>query len=302
MKETWNYDPMNLLENARLGNKSELKDFLKLYSNITFVNEDYSVLIIFRQFKVQYWNDERRVLNCHPEDENCQYGITVVSCDEKISCASNVYLPNNLEYKDFKISGQEIEIITDTKIVKTNITELFRKLTFYKLSITEEEIEKAFNTLNNEQFEKPKKLAVKNRTIKISSIGMLTYNDELEWYVGKFKVENKVIEVSVCNAEENELEELIFFVDKQIKAKFYEEMLLKMESKMINLKNEFWLGKNEAPITIENFRKRISINRIVFYNDCSSSIYCNDDNIFLGHLIDISVDENGKYKDVNIVG
>ena len=49
MKETWNYKPMNLLKNARLGNKTELNDFLKLYSNLAFVNEDFSVLLIFRQ-------------------------------------------------------------------------------------------------------------------------------------------------------------------------------------------------------------------------------------------------------------
>ena len=299
---------MNLLKNARLGNKTELNDFLKLFSNLTFVNEDFSVLLLFRQFKVLHWNEERRVLNGHPEDENYQYGITIARCDEEISSESNVYLPNNLEYKDFKISGQEIEIITDTKNVKTNITELFRKLKFFKLSITEEEIEKAFNNLNNEQFEKPKKLTVKNKTIKIPSLGNLTYNDKLEWYEGKFKVENKVIEVSVYNAEPNEFEKLISFADKQINSKFYEEMLLKMESKMIELKNDAWLGEDEEtgedepPITIENFRKRISISSIVFYDDCTSSIYCNDDDIFWGHSIDISVDKNGKFKDANLAG
>lgn len=293
---------MNLLKNARLGNITELNDFLKLYSSLTFVNEDFSVLLLFRQFKVQHWNEERRVLNCHPEDENYQYGITIARCDDEISSESNVYLPNNLEYKDFKISGQEIEIITDTKNVKTNVTELFRKLKFFKLSIAEEEIEKAFNTLNNEQYEKSKKLAVKNKNIKIPSLGELTYNDKLEWYEGKFEIENKVIEVSVYNAESNELEKLISFVDKQIKTKFYEEMLLKMESKMINLKNDVWLGEDEPLMTIDNFRKRISISSIVFYDDCSSSIYCNDDDIFWGHTIDINVDKNGKYKDVNLAG
>lgn len=308
MKETWNYKPMNLLKNARLGNKTELNDFLKLYSNLTFVNEDFSLLLIFRQFNVQYWNDERRVLNCHPEDENYQYGITIARCDEEVSSESNVYLPNNLEYKDFKICGQEIEIITNTKNVKTNVTELSRKLKFFKLTITEEEIEKAFNTLKNEQFEKPKKLAVKNKTIKIPSLGELTYNDKLEWYEGKFEVENKVIEVSVYNAEQYKLEKLISFVDKQMNAKFYKEMLINMESKIIKLKNEVWLGEDEEtgedepPITVENFRKRIAISSIVFYDDCSSSIYCDDDDVFWGHKIDINVDKNGKYKDANLAG
>jgi len=181
-------------------------------------------------------------------------------------------------------------------------------LKFFKLSITEQEIENAFNNLSNEQYEKPRKLEVKNKTIKIPSLGKLTYNDKLEWYEGKFKIENKDIDLSVYYAEPNELEKLISFVDKQINSKFYEEMLLKIESKMIILKNDTWLGEDEEtgedepPMTIENFRNRISISSIVFYDDCSSSIYCNDDDIFWGHSIDISIDKNGKYKDVNLAG
>ena len=309
MKETWNYDLMDLLEDAKLEDNKELKNFLSKYSPLAVVNEDLSVLLLFRHFNVSFWNKERRVTNCHPEKEDFQCGITIVRLDDDgSSMESNVYLPNNLNYKEFKIKGREIEIITDEKKITTNLVELYRKLKFFKLSITEQEIENAFNNLSNEQYEKPKKLEVKSKTIKIPSLGKLTYNDKLEWYEGKFKVESKVIEVSVYNAEPKEFEKLISFVDKQINAKFYEEMLLKMESKMINLKNDAWLGEDEETgedepaMTIENFRKRVSISSIVFYDDCSSSIYCNDDDIFWGHTIDINIDKNGKYKDVNLAG
>ncbi|WP_131368674.1 DUF2262 domain-containing protein [Chryseobacterium luteum] len=308
MKETWNFKLMDLLKNARLGNTKELNQFLEKYSPFAAANENYSALLLLRNFQVEHWNDERRILNSHPEGENFQWGITIARSSEDISSESHIYLPNSLNYKKLKIIGNEIEIITDKKSIKTNITELFRKLKFFKLSITEQEIENAFDTLSNEQYEEPKKLEVKHQTIHIPSTGILTYNDKLKWYEGKFNTENQIIEVSVYNAEPDDFDKLLPFVDKQMSSKFYDKILLKMESKMIALKNDLWLGEDEEtgedepPITVEDFRKRVSVTSIVFYEDCSSTIYCSDDDIFWGHTIDINVDKKGEYKDVNLAG
>ena len=109
MKETWNYDLMDLLEDAKLEDNKELKNFLSKYSPLAVVNEDLSVLLLFRHFNVSFWNKERRVTNCHPEKEDFQCGITIVRLDDDgSSMESNVYLPNNLNYKEFKIKGREI--------------------------------------------------------------------------------------------------------------------------------------------------------------------------------------------------
>ncbi len=308
MKETWNFKLMDLLKNARLGNTKEINLLLEKYVPFAAANEDYSALLLFRNFNVEHWNDERRVLNSPPEGEYFQCGSTIVRSSEDISSESNIYLPNNLKCKEFKITGQEIEIITDKKSMTTNITEFFRKLKFFKLSITEQEIENAFNTLSNEQYEALKKLEVRHKTVEIPSLGKLTYNEKIEWYEGTFHTERQSIEVSVYNAETDVFDQLLAFVDQQISSKFYEQILLKMESTMIELKNDVWLGEDEEtgedepPITVEDFRKRISVSSIVFYEDCTSSIYCNDGDIFWGHTINISVDENGEYKDASLAG
>jgi len=121
-------------------------------------------------------------------------------------------------------------------------------------------------------------------------------------------IQKQSVEVNVHNAEPDDFDKLLPFVDQQMSSKFYEQMLLKMENTMIELKNDLWLGEDEEtgedepPITVEDFRKRISVSSIVFYEDCTSSIYCNDGDIFWGHTIDISVDANGEYKDVNLAG
>lgn len=300
---------MDLLKNARLGDKNELNSFLKTYAPLAVANEDCSVLLLYRHFKVQYWNDERRVLNCHPEDEHFQCGITIVTSSEDGGSQSNVYLPNNLHYQELKIQDKEIEIITDEKSVMTNVTELFRKLDFWG-KFTEQDIEIGFNKLCNEQYEEKKhiKPVVKNKILQLSTIDTLTYNEEYEWYEGNFTDNQRLIEITVHHTTPKKLEKLLQFIDEQMQSKFYEKMLLEMEAEMIELKNDVWIGEDEEtgeeepPMTIENFRKRISISSIVFYDDCSASIYCNDDDIFWGHSIDISVDKNGKYKDVNLAG
>jgi len=307
MENTWNYKLIDLLKNARLGSKDELNKFIKTHSPLAVVNNDFSVLLLFRHFKVQYWNDERRVLNCSPNDENFQKGITIVTSSDDGGSQSNVNLPNNLNYKELKIKDREIEILTEESSIKTNVTELFRKLLFWT-KFTEQDIENGFNNLCNEQYEKPQKPKVECTTIKISSLGELTYNEKLERYEGIFEIENQNIEVSIHNAKPDDFEKLISFVDKQIKSKFYKQILFEMEDKMIELKNNVWLGEDEETgesepkITADEFRKRISISSIIFYSDCSSFIYCDDNDIFWGHSIEIRVDKNGKYKNVNLAG
>ena len=299
---------MDLLSNARLGNKGDLNKFLKKYSPFAVANEDYSTLLVLRHFKVQYWKDERRVLNCSPDDEHFQWGITIVTSADNGSCESNVYLPNSQNYTELKIQGNEIEIFTDkNENTKTNTVELLRKLRCWGKCI-EEDIENEFNNLCNEQYEVPKKLKVKNKAINLPSVGKLKYNKESECYEGKVKIDSFSVTLQICYTTPEELDKLIPFIDSQMKSRFHEKVLLEMETEMVKLKNDVWLGEDdetgeeEPPISVEDFRKRISISSIIFYEDGSSTIYCNDDDIFWGHYINIYIDKDGKYKSATLAG
>ena len=59
-----------------------------------------------------------------------------------------------------------------------------------------------------------------------------------------------------------------------------------MEPEMLELKNEVWIGEDEetgeeeAPVTPEAFRQRVSVSTIIFYDDFSTVIYCDDDDLF----------------------
>lgn len=312
MKETWNYNLIDLLQQANSGKSNKLIEFLKKFPTLAVANEDNTVLVLLRHFNVHYWgNNNRMVTNVHPETDDFQKGIILVtSNDDGSGSSSNIYFPNNRNYTELKINGKEIEIYSDdNQVVTTNVMELFQKLRFFS-EFKEEDLEIAFDSLSNEQYpnKKVKKPKVKDRVVKLPSIGKLKYNEELEWYDGEIKINDALIGFSIYHTTPKKLEKLISFVTKQIKNKFYEKILLEMEGEMIELKNDTWLGENEEtgeeelPITAKDFRKRISIESMVFYEDSSSTIYCADGDVFWGHLIEINIDEKGNYKSSNLAG
>lgn len=251
------------------------------------------------------------VTNKHPQNEDFHWGIVLVTANADGSgSSSNICLPNNRIYTGIKISGKEIEILLeDHQEVRTNVLELFRKLRFF-LEFKEEDLEIAFNSLCNETYpnQKTKQLKIKNETIKLPLIGELKYNRDFEWYEGEIQIEEDMIGLSVYHTTPKKLEKLIVFVSKQIQSKFHENMLLKIEDEMIALKNDSWLEIDEKtqelelPITAKEFRKRISIESMVFYQDYSSEIYCNDGDLFGGHSIVINIDEKGNYEHSNLAG
>ena len=311
MKETWNYDLLELLQQAKAGDSSKLKDFLNKFPTLAAANEDYTVLVLLRHFNVHYWENNRIVTNIHPETEDFHWGIVLVTSNiDGSGSSSNICLPNNRNYTGLKIKGKEIEFfLDDNQIVKTNVTELFRKLQYF-LKFKEDDLEISFNSLCNEQnpIKMVKQPKVQNKVVKLASIGELKFNEKFEWYEGEIKINKVLVELSIHHTTPKKLEELILFATNQIQSKFYEKMLLEMEDKMIVLKNDFWLGENEEtgdkelPITVKEFRRRISIVSMIFHQDCSSIIYCNDDDIFGGHSIGINVDKKGNYKTSNLAG
>lgn len=308
MKDTWDYDLMSLLKQAYTGDSSELNSFLEKFSELAVVNEDQTVLLLLRHFNVNYWEGKRRVTNTHPSGEDFQKGITVVTRSDDSGAMSNIYIPNDREYKELRIKEKEIDIVLDdSNIVNTNLTELYRKMRFWG-KFEEKDLEEAFYSLCNEQYEEKKKPEVVEKVLKVNNVGELNYSEKFEWYEGKIILNDTELALNIYYASPKELAKIAAFVSKQINAKFYDRALLEMEKDMIVLKNDTWLGEDEdtgeeeSPITAEQFRKRISISSMVFYDDCSSTIYCKDGDVFWGHSIVVNIDKNGNYEDANLAG
>lgn len=310
MKYTWEISLIDLLKKARLGETEDLQLLINKYAPFIASNEEYTTLLLLRNFHVQFWKDERRILNAHPESEDFQRGITVVTSSEKIGSQSNVFLPNRLKYIGINISGDEITILEEgNKSILTNTSELLRKLQFWGLC-TENDIDLGYKSLCNEVVVKKIQTKKKNipQSIQIPSFGTLNYNEDSEFYEGKVTDGKIEFNVSVEYATPKKIEKLIIFAEKQLQQHFYNKVILEAESSVIELKNDSWLSENENsgeeefPITAEELKKKISLNSISFFEDCSSEICYNDGDVFWGHYIVIDVDKKGKFTDFELAG
>ncbi len=310
LENAWNYNLSEMLEQARCGDSTILIKYLNEFAPLAAVNTENSILLLLRQFDLSINDGKQTVLNCHPNGENFQWGITITTSSDSANTQKNIFLPKNKNYSGLKILGKEIQIfISDDQPVTTNLAEVQRKLEFWD-DFTEQELEDAFSSLSNEKYEEEdnQKPEVQNLLITIPSIGPLIYNEDFEWFEGIFTTDEIAFDINIYNTTPDKLDLLLSFVDNQIQTEFYKEMLIEMEPEMIKLKNDSWRELNEITTetepktTIEDFRKRVSIDSIIFNDDCSSQIYCHDDDIFWGHQIQINVDKDGKYMDAGLVG
>ena len=310
LENTWNYNLMEMLGQAQSDEFTTLNTYLSEFAPLATVKADNSILLTLRKFQSKILDGKISVLNCAPEGENFQWGITITTSSDSGNTQRNIFLPNNRNYSGLKILGNEVQIFMDNaEPLTSNIFELQSKLEFWE-DFTEQELENVFSSLSNERPEEEddQKLEVKNLLITIQSIGPLIYNEDFEWYEGIFTSGEIAFDVNIYNATPDKLDLLLSFVENQILNEFYKNMLLEMEPEMVKLKNANWREVNEITtetepkITAEDFRKRVSIDSIIFNDDCSSQIYCHDDDIFWGHQIQINVDKAGKYKGVDLVG
>ncbi len=299
-------------EEALAGNSEEIDRFTSQYS-LSCVNADYSLFVIIRQFHVQLWGDERRILNCEPgtyggqPSDAQQWGITISRYNiEDGGLKISLCIPNYSYTGVTCNAAGEITISFEQQTIVTNEIELKRKLKFIAGKHSEQEILDAFNSLCNEQYDISTPEVVYT-TLESTEAGTMTYDEEMKCYKGSITIADKTVSVHLPLAEAVELPKMMSAMDKQLKGKFYEKAMQAMYSTMIKLKNEVWLGEDEdgneePPLTSEEFAERVTISSISFYEDGSATIYCEDGDVFFGHWILIETDRNAIYQKSNLAG
>jgi len=298
-------DLSKLLESARDGDKEQVE---KLVTNNSFAktNKDFTKLLVMRKFhaKQSSYMPDPIISIEPPTDEHFQWGISIITTPDDGEVDFPIYIPNKYTYTGIEFTNDEITILSKEMTKKTNIRELHKKLRKFCPMFKQSELEIAFDSLNNEIY-KPKKVPKPVKTEKVienSFLGTLTYNETYNWYDNNGTSKYFPFELNINYEAPHKFPELLRHVETKMKENFYEQHLLEMEPEMIALKNDSWLEENEERITPEKFRKLVYINSIVFYDDKSCTIYCNDGDLFGEHTIDISIGKNGKYKGVSLAG
>src|SRR5690606_5456018 len=144
--------------------------------------------------------------------------------------------------------------------------------------------------------------SAKNEILELPSFGELKYHAEYRCYECNATIESQQVIITLEGGSPETVKRLVAIADQKLCSKFYEPMLAQMEEDMVLLKNDFWLNKEEEPVSVSELRSRISMVRIVFDTDGSILIHCNDDGLFGGHTIQIEVDADGNYIRADLAG
>lgn len=304
MDDTWNYDLMNLLRQAQAGQAAPLTDFLRLFAPLAATNDDRSALLVLRRFDAAPSQDKRRVLNCRPSGLDFQPGITITTYSDTGGAQSNAYLPTDFTYLGLRLRGREVELLrANAPALTTNLTELSRKLDFWG-TFAEDDLRAAFKCLCNEHYapRQPVVLAPSDLVLELPSVGRLTYNPRYEWYESSFMVDDHPVTLTLAYVAPPQSGPQHVWAAQQLQARFWEPMLVAMTDQLLTLKNDAWLEEDEEEISKEEFQQRVALSGLAFYADGSAAIYCDDDDLFFGHTIEISVDEDGKYHTAHLAG
>ncbi len=290
-------DLIEKIENAQKGDAFEIDTFINQYP-LAACNEDYTGLIILRKFAVTGTDDNRYFMNCASDDDHFQYGMTIVTIDDKASSEFRIFLPNDYEYQSLELCGSEVKIVAKDFIKTTNITEILRKCGSCE-SIAD--IKRSFNSLCNEVYEERKKPDIRVTEIDAQLLGKLSYNEKYEQYEGKVILKGKPVSISLDVIENQNIDPLIVFAIDYFKNKKFNKAISEMMAELYQLKNESWMDDNEK-VSLKSFKKALTLSEIVFHHDLSVELYLNDSDMFGGHFIVVSIDNHGNYKNVSLAG
>lgn len=296
---------LGMLKKAQEGDSRELNHMTASYTSGCTVDKEYSTMIIRRQFKVENQDEERCIINSEPNkngsnesSDEKQWGITIIQQNLKGGSINSYCIPNSLKNPKIRlIDNQTLDILSDEKTITTSIAEIGRKLKPIFGIATEEEIEEAFNTLSCQQY-----VISSIESIESKAFGTLEFEDEE--YGTVIKIDNNPVRIIVYLPKTESLSDIIDHADKLMAEKFYEKALRGMYPSMLELKNDYWLEETEeesdeepSPLTLDEFKERITISEMAFNNDYTVTIKCDNDDMFGEHSIAINTDTKGSYKD-----
>lgn len=121
------------------------------------------------------------------------------------------------------------------------------------------------------------------------------FETELEW-------DNSTILLSFSS--EIEKDEIIPNAKRMIENAVYWNQKFKdrIAEELLSLKNETWIEENESPITARELNERIKLISITFYSQDEFEANFSDDNIFYGHIINLSGNLNGTLGNPTLYG
>lgn len=300
----WEIDKflLSIFEDIKSGQMPDtLKKFLEEYRLAT-ITSDLSTLIIIRKYRVQYWNQERRVLPVAPNTNDYHWGIGIMEFKENGYSGGAVYIPNKYIYQKISIdSNNNICFTTNEGELYINLIDL-KSLSYFWRVFDESMLEKAFELIMKKD-NTQKKYPVNNivqitmnpqrKELFDSYFGEFTYHEKLNWFERKYT--NKYINITVTVDNNtlalNQLKEAKEIIEKDLFDKYLSEAI----PSIIKLKNNNWIFNTENKVKPTTIRKKLIFTGIYCKETGNIELQFNDSGIFGGHDVILIVNKF-KYK------
>ena len=143
-------------------------------------------------------------------------------------------------------------------------------------------------------------------------LGDLTYDEQLEGWEGTFGTPGVSLSLSDAEGDGAWQDRLPVYRDAFLRLRRDEPGLRRHIAEQLTDLAEDWRepeddaedddGNDGQPITPESFLERIALTNVTLYADGSAELYYSDGDLFAGHVIIGSVDENGQLTDASIAG
>ena len=277
------------------GNTEILKDFPLPYC----LSENKEDFVVLRKGRIV--KDENRIKYFFPNSEsnetNCIYCLIWGRRNEESYGIGGTPVLDDFSIKEMEFENDKLSLLSENneKIV-ASLKQFNKALQNIWSNFTMEELSIAFRQATDTILDEIKKEDMP-KTVTIKNFGKFTYkeNDKayklvkenIEYY---FSVENKEELKKVKNIFSNI--EIIDFIEK---AKDY------AAKKLLKLKNDLWLEDNEKEVSKKEFKTRMEFTSLYVFSE-TANFYFDDGDLFWGHTIEVTVNQNLEFTDANIVG
>ena len=277
------------------GNMDILKDFPLLYC----LSENKENFVVLRKGRIV--KEENRIKYFFPNSESNEsngiYCLIWGRKNEESYGIGGTPVPDDFYIIEMKFKNDILSLLSekDEKIEAT-LKQFNKALQNIWSNFTMEELSIAFRQAPVVVLDEIKKEDMP-KTVTIKNFGKFIYNkklnayklfkEEIEYY---FSADNKEELKKVKNIFSNI--ELTQFIEK---AKEY------TAHKLLKLKNDLWLEEDEKEVTKKDFKDRMKFTSLYVFSE-SANFYFDDGDLFWGHTIEVTINQNLEFIDANIVG
>ena len=277
------------------GNMDILKDFPLLYC----LSENKENFVVLRKGRIV--KEENRIKYFFPNSESNEsngiYCLIWGRKNEESYGIGGTPVPDDFYIIEMKFKNDILSLLSekDEKIEAT-LKQFNKALQNIWSNFTMEELSIAFRQAPVVVLDEIKKEDMP-KTVTIKNFGKFIYNkklnayklfkEEIEYY---FSADNKEELKKVKNIFSNI--ELTQFIEK---AKEY------TAHKLLKLKNDLWLEEDEKEVTKKDFKDRMKFTSLYVFSE-SANFYFDDGDLFWGHTIEVTINQNLEFIAANIVG